>query len=64
MCYEEGETWENCIFKKKLDNIDREEVPKLIETLIAKKYKVYEIKMLQLSLEDAFLEKTGGNVIV
>ncbi len=44
--------------------IDREEVPKLIETLIAKKYKVYEIKMLQLSLEDAFLEKTGGNVIV
>ena len=44
--------------------IDREEVPKLIETLISKKYKVYEIKMLQLSLEDAFLEKTGGNVIV
>ena len=30
MCYEEGESWENCIFKKKLDNIDREEVLKVL----------------------------------
>ena len=30
MCYEEGERWENCIFKKKLDNIDREEVLKVL----------------------------------
>ena len=44
--------------------IDREDVPKLIESLLNKKYKVYEVRMLQLSLEDAFLEKTGGNVIV
>ena len=32
MSYEEGESWENCIFKKmkKLDNIDREEVLKVL----------------------------------
>ena len=32
MSYEEGEIWENCIFKKmkKLDNIDREEVLKVL----------------------------------
>ena len=32
MCYEEGESWENCIFKKmkKLYNIDREEVLKVL----------------------------------
>ena len=32
MSYEEGETWENCVFKKmkKLDNINREEVLKVL----------------------------------
>jgi len=43
--------------------IDREEVPELIGKLLKNKYKVYEVRMLQLSLEEAFLEKTGGNVI-
>ena len=43
--------------------IDRDDVPDLLEKLLKHKYKVYEVRMLQLSLEDAFLEKTGGNVI-
>ena len=43
--------------------MDREDVPELLEKLLNKKYKVYEVRMLQLSLEEAFLEKTGGNVI-
>ena len=43
--------------------MDRDDVPALIEKFIKNKYKVYEVRMLQLSLEDAFLEKTGGNVI-
>ena len=43
--------------------MDRKDVPELLEKLLNKKYKVYEVRMLQLSLEDAFIEKTGGNVI-
>ena len=43
--------------------VDRDEIPGLLEKLLKNKYKVYEVRMLQLSLEDAFLEKTGGNVI-
>jgi ABC-2 type transport system ATP-binding protein len=43
--------------------IDRNEVPALIEKLLKHGYKVFEVRMLRLSLEDAFLEKTGGNVI-
>ena len=43
--------------------MDRDDVPELLEKLLKHKYKVYEVRMLRLSLEDAFLEKTGGNVI-
>ena len=43
--------------------MERDDVPELLEKLMKHKYKVYGIRMLQLSLEDAFLEKTGGNVI-
>ena len=43
--------------------MDRKDVPDLLSKLLKHKYKVYEVRMLQLSLEDAFLEKTGGNVI-
>ncbi len=43
--------------------IDREDVPGLLNKLLKNKYKVYEVRMVKLSLEDAFLEKTGGNVI-
>ena len=43
--------------------MDRKDVPELLSKLLKNKYKVYEVRMLQLSLEDAFLEKTGGNVI-
>ena len=43
--------------------IKREKMPELLNKLLKAKYKVYEVRMLQMSLEDAFLEKTGGNVI-
>lgn len=43
--------------------IDREDVPTLLSKLLKEKFEVYEVRMLKLSLEDAFLEKTGGNVI-
>ena len=43
--------------------MDREEVPVLLNKLLKNKYNVYEVRMLKLSLEDAFLEKTGGNII-
>ena len=43
--------------------IEREKMPELLNKLLKAKYKVYEVRMLEMSLEDAFLEKTGGNVI-
>ena len=43
--------------------LDREKVPGVLAKLLKDDYKVYEVRMVQLSLEDAFLEKTGGNVI-
>lgn len=43
--------------------IDKENVPKLLKELILRNVKVYSIAEENLSLEDAFLKKTGGNVI-
>ncbi len=43
--------------------INRDAVPKLIEKLIRNKYQIYQVSQLQISLEEAFLEKTGGNKI-
>ena len=43
--------------------IDKENVPKLLNELILRNVKVYSIAEENLSLEDAFLKKTGGNVI-
>ena len=43
--------------------VDEEEIPILINKLIKKKKKIYEIKEETLSLEDAFISKTGGNII-
>lgn len=42
---------------------DEKDIPELIETLINKKYKVYEIRVNLLSLEEAFLKRAGGNKI-
>ena len=44
-------------------NINREEIPKFINKLIDKKIKIYSIYEDKLSLEDAFLKRTGGNQI-
>lgn len=43
--------------------ITKEEVPELIKELVEKNAKIYSVKEEQISLEDAFLKKTGGNII-
>ncbi len=42
---------------------DKKDVPDLIKRLLNRGYLVYEFKLEELSLEDAFLEKAGGNII-
>ncbi len=44
--------------------INREDIPVFINILIDKGIKIYSIYEEKLSLEDAFLKKTGGNKIV
>ena len=44
-------------------NIEREKIPELVKTLIANDYLLYQIIEDKASLEDAFLRKTGGNII-
>lgn len=46
----------------KLD-IKKEEIPNIVKKLVEKDILIYEIKKEEKSLEDAFFEKTGGNVI-
>ena len=43
--------------------LSKEAVPDFIEKLIEDNIKVYEFKEEKISLEDAFLKKTGGNII-
>ena len=43
--------------------IDKEKVPLLIKELVLRNVKIYNVSEENLSLEDAFLKKTGGNVI-
>lgn len=42
---------------------NEKDIPSIVETLVKKKYKVYEVRKKVLSLEEAFLNKIGGNVI-
>ena len=42
---------------------EKENVPECIEMPINKNVKIYEIKEERVSLEEAFLKKTGGNII-
>ena len=42
---------------------EKEEIPEIIEKLVEKKVKIYKICEDEISLESAFLKKTGGNVI-
>ena len=41
----------------------KEEIPSLVEKLVQNNVKLYGIKEEEQTLEDAFFEKTGGNVI-
>ena len=41
----------------------KENVPNLVVNLVNNNIKIYEIKEDEKSLEDAFFERTGGNVI-
>ena len=42
---------------------EKENVPFLVKKLVLQDIKIYSIKEEMVSLEDAFLKKTGGNVI-
>lgn len=42
---------------------EREEIPEIVKKLVENKIKLYSITENTLSLEDAFIKKTGGNVI-
>ena len=42
---------------------EKENIPEIVNKLVKNAIKIYEIKEEEKSLEDAFLEKTGGNVI-
>ena len=44
-------------------NANREEIPEVIQTLVQNKIKIYSVTENVLSLEEAFLKKTGGNSI-
>jgi ABC-2 type transport system ATP-binding protein len=41
-------------------NGDKEDIASIIKTLVKKNIDVYEVKMEELTLEEAFLKKTGG----
>lgn len=44
-------------------NIEKEEIPEIIIKLVENQIKIYEVREEEKSLEQAFFEKTGGNVI-
>ena len=44
-------------------SVDRSGVPAIVEDLVHGGVKVYGVYSEEVSLEDAFLKKTGGNVI-
>lgn len=43
--------------------LEREKVPNFIKELVEEGISIYEVKEKEISLEDAFLKKTGGNII-
>ena len=42
---------------------EKDDIPNIIKTLFSKDIDVYQVVMEELSLEDAFIKKTGGNSI-
>lgn len=57
---EEIEIVNDNFFKLK---INHDKVPELIKKMTDKGYKIYQVSAYQMSLEDMFLERTGGNSI-
>ena len=60
----------NLLFKNEIikDNLlkvwcNKEFIPVVIESLVKSNIKIYSVKEEEISLEDAFLERTGGNKI-
>ena len=60
------------IFNSKVEKIDennlrvyeeKEKIPDIIEKLVKNNVKIYAVYPEEVSLEDAFLKKTGGNII-
>ena len=49
--------------KKIIIKATREEIPEIIKKLVENNIKIYSVTENILSLEEAFLKKTGGNVI-
>ena len=45
-------------------NLKREDVPAFVRKLVKNKIDIFEIKELEMTLEEAFLKKAGGNKIV
>jgi len=43
--------------------IDKEEIPSLIKELVDNDIEIYEVKLIEMTLEEAFLSKAGGNII-
>lgn len=43
--------------------VDKEEIPSIVKKLVENDIKIYSVNEDKISLEDAFLKKTGGNVI-
>ena len=58
--YKEAEIVNDRVFKI---NVKKENVPDLVEDMVKNNIKIYGIKEDEKSLEDAFFERTGGNVI-
>ena len=42
---------------------EKNQIPEVVKVLVEKGVKIYEVKEKQISLEDAFLKRTGGNTI-
>ncbi len=49
--------------KKAIITATRDEIPEIIKTLVENNVKIYSVTENVLSLEEAFLKKTGGNII-
>ena len=49
--------------QKFIVNVVKQQIPEIVKVLVNKEVKIYEINKRQMSLEDAFLKKTGGNTI-